>query len=147
MQFTFKGIAAAAHTFAAYAEKAFAALRGDIPTIEHVAGTVLKYVGPILQMVVTAEAGAPAGQVTGKVLAEAQSDLLAAGSLIYDFGAHPSATSIIDSVSKNLDALLAAGHITNSNSVGMVKKAIGELDSLAIALPAPAATAPATVSA
>lgn len=140
----FSKIATAAKTFAVYAEKELAKLVGATPKIEAVASTVLKYVGPALQILVTAEAGGAAGAVVGNVIGEAQKDLIAAGSLIYDFGATPTAASLIDSVSKNIGALLTAGHVTNINSVATATKIVSNLDSLAAAMTAPA---PVTASA
>ncbi len=122
------------HTFGAWAEKELAALVGKAPAVEQVIASVLKYAGPALQTVVTAEAGAPAGALVGKVLADAQAGLTAASGLIYDFGASPSLASVVSSVESNLSALLSAGHVTNSNSVATVTKVVTELGSLVTAL-------------
>jgi hypothetical protein len=131
----------AIHTFGAWAEKELAALVGKAPAIEQVAASVLKYAGPALQTVVTAEAGAPAGAIVGKAVADAQAGLTAASGLIYDFGATPTVASVVSSVQQNLSALLTAGHITNSNSVATVTKVTTELGSLATALTSTAPTA------
>ncbi len=122
------------HTFGAWAEKELAALVGKAHAVEQVIASVLKYAGPALQTVVTAEAGAPAGALVGKVIADAQAGLTAASGLIYDFGASPSLASVVSSVESNLSALLSAGHVTNSNSVATVTKVVTELGSLATAL-------------
>ncbi len=122
------------HTFGAWAEKELAALVGKAPAVEQVIASVLKYAGPALQTVVTAEAGAPAGALVGKVIADAQAGLTAASGLIYDFGASPSLASVVSSVESNLSALLSAGHVTNSNSVATVTKVVTELGSLVTAL-------------
>ena len=122
------------HTFGAWAEKELAALVGKAPAVEQVIASVLKYAGPALQTVVTAEAGAPTGALVGKVIADAQAGLTAASGLIYDFGASPSLASVVSSVESNLSALLSAGHVTNSNSVATVTKVVTELGSLATAL-------------
>ena len=136
----FSKIVAAEHTFAAWAEKELAKLAGEAPTIEKIIGTVLTYAGPALQTIVTVEAGAPAGAIVGKVVAQAQSDLIAASSLVYDFGVTPTISSIFNSVQTNLGALLAAGHVTNPTSVATVTKVTGELTALLAALsPKPAA--------
>ena len=124
----------ALHTFGAWAEKELAALVSKAPAIEQVAASVLKYAGPALQTVVTAEAGGAAGAVVGKVVADAQAGLVAASGLIYDFGASPTVASVVSSVESNLSALLSAGHITNSTSVATVTKITTELGSLATAL-------------
>lgn len=130
------------HTFGAWAEKELAKLVGIEPKIEQIAGTVLTYAGPALQTIVTAEAGAPAGALVGKVISAAQADLTAASGLIYDFGASPSVASVISSVQTNLSGLLTAGHITDAKSVGTATKIVTELGQLANAI-APAPPAPA----
>ena len=132
----FSSIANAEHTFAAWAEKELTKLVGAAPTIEKILGTVLTYAGPALQTIVTAEAGAPAGAIVGKVVSEAQSDLIAASSLVYDFGATPTVGSILSSVQTNLSGLLSAAHVTNSGSVSTVTKVIGEINALVSAISA-----------
>jgi len=122
------------HTFGAWAEKELTLLVGKAPAIEQTAASILKYAGPALQTVVTVEAGAPAGAIVGKVVADAQAGLIAASGLIYDFGATPSVASVISSVQTNLAALLSAGHVTNSASVATVTKVTTELGSLVTAL-------------
>ena len=131
----FSKIDSALHTFAVYAEKELTKIYSEEPKIEAVASTVLKYVGPALQILVTAEVGAPAGAIVGSIVKEAQSDLIAVGSLIYDFGATPIAGSIIKGVSDNLGALLTAGHVTSPSSVDTVNKVLNNLNSLAAVLP------------
>lgn len=127
-------IEGAEHTFAAYAEKEWTKLYDETPKIASVASTVLKYVGPALQMVVTAEAGAPAGAIVGSVVKEAQTDLLAASSLIYDFGASPSLSSVFSGVTGDLSALLTAGHVKSAGSVAIVNRVIQEIEVLASAV-------------
>lgn len=124
----------ALHTFGAWAEKELAIVVGKAPAVEAVAASVLKYAGPALQTVVTAESGAPAGALVGKVVADAQAGLTAASGLIYDFGANPTFSSVLSSVSSNLSALLSAGHITNANSVATVTKVVTEVNALASSL-------------
>lgn len=140
----FSKIASAEHTFAAWAEKELAKLYTAAPKIEQVIGTVLTYAGPALQTVVTAEAGAAAGAEVGKIVAQAQSDLIAAGSLVYDFGPSPSVSGTLTAVKDNLAALLTAGHVTSATSVATVTKVANELSTLATAItPAAAPTATA----
>lgn len=122
------------HTFGAWAEKELALLVGKAPAVEQTVASILKYAGPALQTVVTAEAGAPAGAIVGKVVSDAQAGLIAASGLVYDFGASPSVASVVGSVQSNLSALLTAGHITNSTSVATVTKVATELGSLVTAL-------------
>lgn len=124
----------AEHSFAAFAEKAWERIYAATPKIEQIVATVLKYVGPALQMVVTAEAGAPAGAIVGSVIGEVQTDLVAASSLIYDFGATPSLASIFTAVNANLSGLLTAGHIKGSVSVAIINRVIQEIEVLAAAI-------------
>ena len=130
----FSGIEHIEHTFASWAEKELSKLYGQAPKIEQVASSILTYVGPALQTVVTLEAGAPAGSAVGKVVQEAQSALTAASGLVYDFGANPTIGSIIASVKTNLSALLTAGHVTNPTSIAGLNQVIGELGTLATAM-------------
>ncbi len=130
------------HTFSAWAEKELAGIVGKAPVIEQAAASILKYAGPALQVVVTAEAGGPAGALVGKVLADAQAGLTAVSGLIYDFGAQPTFCSVVSSVQTNLSSLLSAGHITNATSVATITKVATDLGSLSTALsgqPAPPA--------
>jgi len=131
----FVNIANAAHSFAAWVEKEWTVVYKAEPKIEQILAAVLKYAGPALQMVVTAEAGGPAGAEVGKILADAQAGLLAASSLVCDFGASPTITGVLSSVQSSLGALLAAAKVTNPNSVAIVTRVVNELATLIAALP------------
>lgn len=135
----FSSIASAEHTFAAWAEKEWTAIYKEAPKVESVLAATLKYAGPALQVVVTAEAGGPAGAVVGKVIADAQAGLVAASGLVYDFGATPTVGGVLSSVTSNLSGLLAAGHITNANSVATVNRVVSEINTAAAVIPAVAA--------
>ncbi|MHB1673789.1 MAG: hypothetical protein ACYCSP_06010 [Acidobacteriaceae bacterium] len=139
----FGGLIKDVHTFASWVERELAKLYGEAPKIEAIAGAVLKYAGPALQTVVSLEAGTAAGAIVGSVVKQAQSDLIVAGSLVHDFGATPSAGTVISSVQDNLSGLLAAGHISNPTSVATVTKVTGELGALVTAFPTATATATA----
>jgi hypothetical protein len=136
-------IEGAEHTFAAWAEKELGKLHNEAPALEQTAASILKYAGPALQTVVTAEAGAPAGEIVGKVIADAQAGLTAASGFIYDYGATPTAATITGSVVENLTSLLSAAKISNPASVATVTSVVNNLNSLTTALannaPAPAA--------
>lgn len=138
----FQKMDSALHTFGSWVEKELGILYKDAPALETTAAAILKYAGPALQTVVTAEAGGPAGQLVGKVLADAQAGLTAASGFIYDYGATPTAASITGSVVSNLQGLLAAGKITNPTSVATVTSVVTNLNNLTNALtaaPPPAA--------
>jgi hypothetical protein len=141
----FSAIANAEHSFAAWAEKELQKLEGAAPTIEKIADTVLTYVGPALQTVVTLEAGSAAGAQVAKVIGTVQSDLTAASGLITDFGAIPSVTSILGSVATNLSALLTAIEVKNPTTVATITKVVGEVQILEAAIAAliPVTTPPA----
>ena len=131
----FSSIASAEHTFAAWAEKEWTAIYKEAPKVESVLAATLKYAGPALQTVVTAELGAPAGTVVGKVLADAQAGLVAASGLVYDFGATPTVSGVLSTVTSNLSGLLAAGHITNATSVATVNRVVSEINTVAAVIP------------
>lgn len=131
----FSSIASAEHTFAAWAEKEWAIVYKEAPKVESVLAATLKYAGPALQTVVTAEAGGPAGAIVGKVLADAQAGLVAASGLVYDFGATPTVGGVLSAVTSNLSGLLAAGHITNATSVATVTRVVNEINTVAAVVP------------
>ncbi len=131
----FANIVAAEHTFAAWCEKEWAIVFKNAPKVESVLAATLKYAGPALQTVVTAEAGSAAGALVGKVIEDAQAGLVAASGLVYDFGATPTVGGVISSVQSNLSSLLSAGHVTNANSVATVNRVVNELSALVSAIP------------
>ena len=130
----FSSIANAEHTFAAWAEKELTSLVAAAPSIEKVAGPIIKYVGGALQIAAGIELGAPAAAIVGSVVDQAQSDLVTVSGLIYDFGANPTVGSIVTSVQTNLNGLLTAGHVSNPKSVDAITKSVASLGALATAL-------------
>ena len=145
----FSNIVNAEHSFASWAEKELLKVEGSAPSIERIADTVLTYVGPALQTVVTLEAGAPAGALVAKVIGTVQSDLTAASGLIQDFGATPGVTSVLKAVTTNLGALVAAAGIKDPKSVAAVNRVVSEINILAAAIEAliPAVSASAVPAA
>jgi hypothetical protein len=135
----FSGIASAEHTFAAWAEKEWTKVYNEAPKLAQITDTVLKYVGPALQIAVTAEAGNAAGALVGSVVSEAQTDLTAASGLVTDFGATPTAAGVISSVASNLQGLLTDAHVTSATSVSAVTKAVSSLSALSTAISTAAA--------
>lgn len=128
------------HTFTAWFAKEYTKLRNEEPKIEEIADTVVKYAIPAVQIIVGLEAGQPAAQAVGAIANEAVRDLHAASALVYDFGATPTAASVVSSVKDNLSTLLTDGHITNSTNVANVNKVVSSLGALVVAL-APALSA------
>jgi hypothetical protein len=132
----FAEISNAEHTFASWAEKEWTAICNAAPKLEQVADTTLKYVAGALQIASTIEADNPQIAKISNALSTAQNGITAASGLIADFGATPTASGILTSVSSNLSALLSAAHITNPKSVAAVTKAINETNVLAAAISA-----------
>lgn len=121
-------------TFGHWAEGELEKLVGAAPKIEEVVDATLKYVGPALTIIASAIGGPVVGNVVNNVITEAQKDLLAASGLIKDFGANPTATSIIASVQANIAALLTDAHVTDPAHVASVNKIVSELAALVAAL-------------
>lgn len=132
----FNGITKAVKSTCAWLEKELALLEGAAPTIERVIDAGLAYVGPVLQLVLTSIGASAASTIVADVIAQAQIDLKAASALVTDFGPTPTAASIFASVEKNLQALLAAGHIVDTTTVATINKAIAEIGVLAAAIEA-----------
>lgn len=130
----FIGIVNAEHSFVAFAEKEYTKLYNAAPKIEHIADVAFKYCLPAISLLVSAEAGAPAGAAVAAIGAEAQKDLLAASGLIYDFGPNPSAASLLSGVSTNLTSLLADGHVKSPASVAKVTNIVNNLSVLSTAI-------------
>lgn len=123
----FHGIDKAAHSTVAWLEKQLAALVKAAPKIEHVIDAGLAYVGPVLELSLTTIGEGDAAAKVVDVVREAQGALNAASALVTDFGPSPTAASIFNSVQSNLKELLTAGHVTNTQSVAAVQKAVDEI--------------------
>lgn len=130
----FAKIEGAAKSTVAWLEKELIEVEGKAPTIERVIDAGLGYVGPALQLGLTALGDVPAAAAVGVVVAKAQSDLLAASALVTDFGATPTAASMFASVKTNLSALLTAGQITNAKTVATITKSVSEVGTIASAV-------------
>lgn len=132
-------------SFAAKVEKEFAALWGKAPSLTTIASTTLTFVGPILETVITVEAGAAAGAAVTTVINKVESDLAAVKGLLTVVGPTVSVKGLITSAQADLSSLLTAAQITNPASVANVTLVINELEALATAFPAttPVAAEPA----
>jgi len=136
----FTGLIKELHSFASWAEKELAKVFKAAPSIVQITDTVIDYVGPILEAIVAAEAGAPAAAVVAGVITEVQSDLVVVGGLIYDIGTAPSVAAKIQAMEADMNGLLTAGHITDQKTVTLVTLVIREFGALLSAFqPAPAA--------
>jgi hypothetical protein len=150
----FAKIENAEHSTVAWIEKELTVLESKAPTIERVIDAGLTYVGPVLQIGLTAIGDAPEAALVGMVIAKAQADLKAASALVTDFGPTPTAASVFASVKTNLSSLLVAGQVSNSTAIASVTKAVNEVGVLGSAVQtaanaiaaAAAAPAPAPIS-
>jgi hypothetical protein len=132
------------HTFGAWAERELRKLETEAPKLERIADAILKYCGPALQAVVTAEAGAPAGAVIGAVVADAQTSLLAANGLLTDIGPTPTIGNVIGAVSDNLSGLLSAAQVKDPKSIKIVENVVHDLSTLSTAVSAATSAAGVT---
>jgi hypothetical protein len=142
----FSKLVAEEHTFAAWAEKELVALEQKAPKIEEIIDTTLKYVGPALQIGLTAIGDLPAAAATGLIIAEAHKDLIAASALVTDFGPTPTAASMFAAVKTNLSAILTTIKVTNPQTVATVTKSINEVGALATSVSAAASAIAAAVA-
>jgi hypothetical protein len=139
------GIENLEHSTVAWFAKEYQSIHGELPAIDALVDRVAPYMKVLLQTVVTAEFGAPAGTLVADAVSSAQADLDVVSATVYDVGATPSAASMVSAVQSNLSGLLTAGHVTNPTSVATVTKVVTELGSLSTAItnatPAPATPA------
>lgn len=141
----FTAIKNAEHSTVAWIEKELAALEKEAPTIERVIDAGLTYVGPVLQIGLTAIGDAPEAALVGTVIGKAQIDLKAASALVTDFGPTPTAASMFSAVSSDLGSLLSAAQVKNTTTIATVTKAVSEVGILAAAVQT-AATAVSTAA-
>jgi hypothetical protein len=108
---------------------------GEAPAIEKVADAVLGYSVPAIQIIlgVLAPEEAP---IVVPILTEVQKDLHIASGLIFDFGATPTASSMISAIEKDLTDLLSAGHIKDTALVAKIQLIVNTIGSLGTALTA-----------
>ena len=128
--------------FGGWVAKEFTKVFNAAPTVEKVADTVLAYAAPALQIILGA-LDPPAAAIAGPIIAEVQKDLHVASGLIFDFGATPTATSILGAVTKDLQGLLDAGHIKDTALQGKVTLVIQTVESLVQSLESAIAPPPA----
>lgn len=129
-----KGLENIEHSTVKWFATEYQKLYKDLPAIDALADRVCPWAKLLLQTVVTAEAGAPAGAVVAAVVQSAVTDLDVANATITDVGATPTIASTISAVQSNLSGLLSAGQVKNANSQATVTKVVSELGSLAQAV-------------
>jgi hypothetical protein len=130
----FSKIVAAEHSTVAWLEKELIALEKQAPTIERVIDAGLTYVGPVLQIGLTAIGDAPEAALVAAVISKAQIALKAASALVTDFGPTPTAASMFSAVSSDLGSLLSAAQVKNATTIATVTKAVSEVGLLASAV-------------
>jgi antitoxin (DNA-binding transcriptional repressor) of toxin-antitoxin stability system len=140
------------HSTVAWFAKEYQSLFKELPAIDALADRVCPWASVLLQTVVTAEAGAPAGTLVASIIKDAQSDLDVANAAIHDVGATPTIATAISATQANLFGLLTDAHVKNSTSQATITKVVNELGSLSQAVtnsvpPLPAATGTAAAAA
>lgn len=115
--------------FGKWVAQEFTKVFNAAPKVEQIADTVLKYVAPAIQIVLGL-LDPPAAAVVGPIIAEIQSDIHVASGLIYDFGANPTATSILSGVVDKLNDILTAGHIKDTALVSKVQGIVTTISTL-----------------
>lgn len=119
--------------FGGWVAKEWTKVFNAAPQIEHIADTVFKYVVPALQIILTALAPEDAA-IVAPIFTEIQKDVSVASGIIFDFGATPTAASLVSAIEKDLTDLLAAGHIKDAALVAKVQLVVNTVGSLASAL-------------
>lgn len=115
--------------FGGWVAKVWTKVFNSTPQIEHVADVVFSYVVPALQIVLSA-VDPPAAVIVGPIIKEIQKDVTVVSGLIYDFGATPTAASMVAAIEKDLNDMLEAGHISNADLVAkiqLITKTVGTL--------------------
>ena len=123
--------------FGGWVAKEWTKVFNAAPKIEQIADTVFKYVVPALQIILTGLAPEDAA-IVAPILQEVQKDVSVASGIIFDFGATPTAQGLVAAIEKDLNDLLAAGHIKDQALVAKVQLVVNTVGSLATALGNPA---------
>lgn len=118
----------------------FTKLFGNAPSVLQTASSVLRYVSPFIKGILSLVGGEPLAADVQKIVAEIQSDLATAATLISQSHGSPSAgivdqlVNILTAVNSNLAALLQAGHIKEPSTVAKVTAIVntitGEIQAL-----------------
>jgi hypothetical protein len=114
-------------TFASKAEADLEKFLAKAPELEQIAVSVITYVGPLLQTIVTTAEGSAAGQLVAAGIAKAQAELVAAKGLFAAVGTSGSAASIVEGVAADLPAVLTAANVTDTKSVATASTIVAEL--------------------
>ena len=129
------------HSFAVYAEKELGKFSTEVPTIEKVVDPILQYVGGAASILAFSEGGPLASAEVTKLVNTVQTGVTALGGLVQDFGATPTAASMASALAANAASLLAAAHVTNTQSVATGTAIVTNLSLLSQAMTAAVTTA------
>lgn len=135
----FTDIKNAEHSTAAWLEKTLTAMEGKAPTIEKMADAVLEYVGPALQIGLSAINEPALSAAVGTIVTDARTKLAAASALLADFGPSPTVASIYTTVAGNLSTALTTLAIKNTKTIATITKAVSEVGIVGSAVSAAAA--------
>lgn len=125
----------------------FAKLFTNAPTWAQEASTVLKLSAPLVESIVELTAGDAGAAAVKAVIAEVQSDMVAAANFLND--AHSGSTSgvpsiqgLVSAISNDIGSLLTAGHIKDTKTLADVTAVVqtisGELSTILGLLPSTA---------
>jgi hypothetical protein len=135
------------HNFLAFWAQAYTKFQKDEPTIEAGLDAVAKYAVPALNIALAA-AGGPAGigVEAAAAIAEAQTGITVASSLVHDFGPTPDAASVLNGVQNNLSGIEALTNVKNPTTVSAIQKVVTLVSATASGLAAAASAAKTTSS-
>jgi hypothetical protein len=118
-------IKSAEHNFLAWWAKEYAKFQKAEPKIEQGLDAAAKYAVPALNIALAA-AGGPAGigVEAAQIIAEAQTGITVASSLVHDFGPTPDAADVLNGVQNNLSGILNVAHVKNSTATNAITKVV-----------------------
>lgn len=130
------------HSFLAFWAREFAKFQKAEPKIQEVLDALAKYGIPALDIGLAA-AGGPAaiGATAAGVIAEAQTGLTVASSLVNDFGPTPTAASVYSGIQSNLSSILALDQVKNPTTQKAITTVVNLVGSAAQGIAAAAAPA------
>jgi hypothetical protein len=104
----------------------FGSIFGKAPSVLQTVRSVISFVGPLVSGILPLVGGEEYAAETGKIIAEIESDLGTAATLISQAHGSPSAdvydkiNNLLGAVNNNLAALLQSGHIKDAGTVTKV---------------------------
>lgn len=121
-------------------ESMFKKVLSNAPTWTRIAQTTLTFLGPLLETVVTAEAGPIAGAALTAALTKIQNDLTAANALVSAVGPSPTLATFLSGLQSDLATLEKDFNITNPASISTINLIVSELEGLISSMPSSTAT-------